>query len=764
MPDFGDPGLDLPPWATQLGDATGMPWANPAPPPTAADAGINAPPVTPPQQEGQATLDGAVPPPPVDSPPPLPAAPPGDVLPGGPPLEAGLGAPPPPMPPPDAVSGVAPQLVPTVADQPDITIRPETHADQYTNAPWQNPDATERDAAARSMAINDPVAFQAYQAHLAEAKVSADAAGQARIAHDDLVSAKADLESYHRATATAQAKSDAILADALKLAATKPDRKRWFRNLNIGQQFAAIGTMLIGGLLQGANGGRNAGTDFVMGQIDKDVDDQKAEIERGGEALKLRQGAVAQEFARTGDLFHATETVRLATRAAAISQLQTEQQDYDPRGTSFANIGRGIQSIAANQAQVHEQVRKTAFDEGLKIEKARQEAEQQAEARRHNRAEESLAWTRESRESKKDKADNTLLTPQQIHEQFPALPIAAIPPDGATVGQLGKRTETYNKTLETADKTRAASGDERSRQLAVGEVVDDKGEPVLFRDPTHAGKLADSKGAVDSGVQLIDRINSARAKYGWSPDLLRSEEWRRMQADYGALVLQKKNTDQLGVLSEGDMELIGKSLGTKDPTEARDPTAGLKAARENMINNVNAQIRGQAVLPKGRSIARWEPPPPPEMHRETPDERADKEVLENPQQHWSSERLFGESGLDAGDLKGLTGIQAEARVRNALPGMAPSQRSTLDAWATDALGDDQAKRDKAIALLTTAVGDDKHPPAAELPAVIAYAQQILDRVGAAASPGLSAEPTGPELGVAHEVVPPMLWPPPTGVR
>lgn len=516
-----------------------------------------------------------------------------------------------------------PELVPPPPQTPEQQHFAQTMKD-YEGRWGDIPDPVERDAAAKLIATRRPGDFLVYQAHLAEAKDTRAAADRLQIERENLDREKQIYADRQVADKATQAKSDQIIADRTKLAGTHVDPGRWMSSRSPIQKVAAVLAAVIGGLVQGRTGSaHNIGLEFIQKQIDQDIDAQKADIENQKGSLDTRQGAVAQEFARTGNLAQAAETIRQTTYQTAINGLAAKQQDFAPGGTSFVRVGSaiaGLQSMQQASLETHlkEEHTQTLAD----IKEVREQALAKATITKSN-AETAKLYSEINKAKEKDQ----VLTPAQVHAQFPDLPLAAIPPTPVTQKELGQHIETFNKSLETVDKTRANNPAELNRQLSVGEIVDNSGTPVRFRSEPVASKIADAKGAVDSGAHLIDKIVAARQRYGWSSDLIKSPEWRQMQADYGALVLQKKNTDQLGVLSESDMDLIGKSLGTTDPTEARDPIAGLNAARENMINNVNAQIRGQAVLPEGRTVQRWEPPAPPKPHEETKEEVAVKKLL-----------------------------------------------------------------------------------------------------------------------------------------
>lgn len=744
----------LPPWVPAPGitdELAGQPSSAGPPPPAWLAAAANLPPLPPlPPPDAQfgpqlGPQPFGAPPPGVDGPSPI--APPVGADGSIPAVLPPWGAPPTPSAPGPIVPPFGPAPAQHIGDLVDVS--PEQPApfaptfvepgDPTSVLPSQREDrakdpfSTLTDEQAfkytQDLALNHPEILAQLQAQHDIARRARSAADTAHTEEENQRKAEDDLRIYKDAQAKAQQQSDQIVADALALSKRPLDRGRWFRNLStFGKIATGIGA-LVGGLMS-KPGGPNLGVEFITKPIDDDINDQKYEIENARQGIQIRQGAVAQEFARTGDLYRATETVRAGAYQAALNKMQADAQNYDPRGTTILNgYAPRIQQMQAAIGASLDAHNKTRFEENYKLGQLSNELAKSAEERRKNLAAEALARQKEAREASKAKTEAQVYTPEQLRILNPGL---AVPPLPLTQADYSKWLETQKHGEELKGVVRTNSPEERDREFAVGGVLDDKGEPIRFRSTTAADKIAGAKGSVDSAVGLIDKIALARQKYGWSSDLVRSPEWRQMQADYGALVLQKKNTDQLGVLSEGDMELIGKSLGTTDPTEARDPLPGLRSARSNMVENLNAQIRAQAALPKGRSPARWEPPAPPEIHANTPDETAEKHVLWNPLR--SDDNIYAELGITPETYRGQISLDKEVakRFREA-GGILPSQRATIDAWTAalqspspDLDSEDVGKRKAATRLRDAAAAALQNAAdTAELSGVRAYARQAL---------------------------------------
>lgn len=94
-------------------------------------------------------------------------------------------------------------------------------------------------------------------------------------------------------------------------------------------------------------------------------------------------------------------------------------------------------------------------------------------------------------------------------------------------------------------------------------------------------------------VDLIDRMTREIAANGWESDTLRSPAWQKMQADYGNLVIDAKDAFGLGVINGPDLQIVGSAVGTSDPTQVRDPSAGLTRARQVLLERFNADLRAQ---------------------------------------------------------------------------------------------------------------------------------------------------------------------------
>lgn len=567
-------------------------------------------------------------------------------------------------------------------------------------------------AAARRL---DPIKLQELEdqrAYIQQKKALAD---QARLEDENLARIEANRKMREDAAVKAQADTDKIIADAQALAEKGIDRKGWFSKLDTVGKIGAVVGALTGGLMSKA-GGPNYGIEFIDKLVNADIEEQKYEIGLKQDALKTRQGAVAQAYQRSGDMYMAAETARLATYNALINKMKTEQQNFDPRGTMFLNHAKTIQQMQARAASAEQKIRQQNFENNLK--KGELELKQKEFA---------------LKQAKAAGAGKPAKQPPSYY-QTQGLPPPPIPMTPKEYEDWQKNKE---RAADIAKKDLATSPSERARELGVPGIVDDKGEQVLFRDAKTAGEIADVKGKVQTATRLVDQMIAAREKYGWSSNLFKSPEWRQIQSDYTNAQLVAKDIYGLGVITGPDLGLIEKAMGTSDPTEVRDPIPGLKASRANMINRVNDAIGAQAAVGEGRKLQRWEPPKLalPEAKATEKDQllvRDRKETLDDvvrrEREQIESERGYPLDMSDPNDAALFRGAYQSAK-RKYDPSTTVDQRAQIDTLAAAVRGGDA----KALEELQS------HASSSDSPGIRALAKRVIAEIEAAKAPA----PRGP---------------------
>lgn len=409
----------------------------------------------------------------------------------------------------------------------------------------------------------------------------------------DAEEAERDERDWRTSRETARRDIEQIDAEAKAEASKSIDINRGWANASTGTKIAGIFSAIAGGLVAHKYGGKNSGLEMIDKLIERDIDAQKFDRQSKLGELARRGASARDRMQMAGDDFREETRLRLTSYDRVLGQIASDAQNFDPRGTQAIRYGQAYQDLAAKRAQVAIDAQKRtadAYKEQLDF--AGKELD---------------LLTKKAALAKAQRAgmgggggsgSSGILTPDQWAAQYGEV---GRPPSAMDEKGYARWIATGNKLAQGAFHSTQANKAARENspewlagELGAGDLVNEDGTPILFRDSTSAGRIAKKRGAVDNAARLIDQLSAARAKYGWSPDLFKSSEWREAKADMGALIIESKNDAELGALSGPDMGLIEQMLGTTDPTETRDPTPGLKRARMNSINSLNTVIRAEA--------------------------------------------------------------------------------------------------------------------------------------------------------------------------
>lgn len=518
-----------------------------------------------------------------------------------------------------------------------------------------------------------------------------------------------------------RAKADKVLADtdaeAKAEAAKQIDIHRGWGQADTGTKIAGIFSALAGGLVAHKYGGRNSGLEMIDKLIEQDIEAQKFDRNtKLGELARRRASVVDQRTMAADDYIQATRA-RLAAHDRVLAEIDTLAQNYDPRGTQAIRWGQMRQAVAARREQVMQDARKRtadAYKEQLDFaSKELDLKKKQAELAKAQRAAMGGGSGSGSGSAKQSPAEWAALYGDAGR---PPRPMDA-KEYKEWVATGGKVATKASAEAEGEKKRRENSPEWIAGELGAGDLVNEDGTPVLFRTSESAARIAKKRGAVDNAARLIDQLIAARAKYGWSSDLFKSDEWREAKADMGALIIESKNDAELGALSGPDMGLIEQMLGTTDPTETIDPTPGLKRARMNSINGLNTVIRAEAR--PGSKPKRYDIKAP---NYEKPEETEEDRILARAQEEnispytsfvsdqknlAPSKRVKRTNEEDAAAYKAAGG-------ENSIP---PTIRTQIDKWEADARSGDEAASTKARAYLlklTETGGSDAIKAAAEI--------------------------------------------------
>ena len=380
----------------------------------------------------------------------------------------------------------------------------------------------------------------------------------------DREAADRNLASYETATQQARTDTQSLIAQAKEIGQREVDPDRWWASRSTGQKIAGfIGAALSGAL---APGGKNQTLDLINQAIDRDLDAQVQSLAGQRAALATQQGLVGDMYRQTGDLLTAREGARVAVLQRLDDELGAEMAQYDPRSARVQAMAdaraRTRQEIAAGEAKIAETTWKRYTEQAEIDDKAARIAQGERESRR------AAATTRRG---------------QDIDLAAKQLELAA-----------------------SAAEREAAKGAELGRAVvgrSVGGLVDpasglppldpQTGMPHEFASEGARDRVAAAKAGVEQANYLIEKMLEARYQHGWESDTAKSDAWREMQSYWADLLLIKKDLDKLGVLAGPDMSLLEKAIGTGDPTEMRDPQAGLETAQKSMINKFRKQLEAE---------------------------------------------------------------------------------------------------------------------------------------------------------------------------
>ena len=569
-------------------------------------------------------------------------------------------------------------LAQTVTGLPDLT-----------GARQDATDATE----GQRLANLDPEAYATLQAQHELARQSHATVRFMEETEKQRVQLEQNAKVRQEAAVKAQAATEQLATDAVKLANTEVDPDRWWHSRSTGQKIAGYIAAIVGGFAANNNGGRNIGLEAINREIDNDIDAQKANIANRRQGLDLRRGLIADQTGAANDAYRQVETVRIAAWENVTNQLTAEAQQYDPRGTAALKIGGYIRNVrqyqAAAIAKWHEgEVKRLEGEAKVKL-----EADKQAETKRDNIARVNAQNYGTSVQDKHNRATETIDA-------------------GKLVNETAKGQAEIGKLNAEADKLRAAGdieGADKLQKFGVAglyedvEVVDPKTgsksivqKPFLAQaEPGEADKIRNRKTATERLVDIMDQALAKRT--GWTSDTGNSKEHAEINALWSSATIEMKNMAELGQITPGDAKLIDGLLGSSDPTRWKDPQAGIKQARKNVLDHFRADLKNHGYKNwKTYDVHDVSADPKPEK---TPADEALDLALSDPKTLPVTDAEMAEMATAQGYQ--LTGDESKDHsfymhnmqpILNGADNVIPSQRKAVDRFARMANSKDDTER------------------------------------------------------------------------
>lgn len=418
--------------------------------------------------------------------------------------------------------------------------------------------------------------------------------------------ARESLEVQRAATEKADADTKQVLADAQRVANTKVNPDRYMQNRGIGGTIRDVASTI----LMGLGGDAQMGLNMLNQRIDRDIAAQKDDIANQWAGIKTRGGAIADEYARHGDLYRASETYRIAAYQGAINDIQSQMQLYDPAGSTAIRGRDALDQLHAAQLKSERDINQKLFDDYLKLGEFRLKERDQLlkEQQRLDKLSKVGA--------KPTKLEDIPLTREQLQVMFPG---AAIPEgmpsmtmkQARTFAETGKSFKEFAKSGEDLTKAqRENSPEERLRSSVIpappSVVVDEAGNVSLKRgtgnlkqedgsdwipsSPDEAKAFRKQKTAADGLIEILDEIRVIRDRTGGESSWGNSDDYQRLKVlKNRATKLAKAGTE--GMSSDEDMKKIDAALGASDPASFRAQAAGLEEGRKGVERELDIAAR-----------------------------------------------------------------------------------------------------------------------------------------------------------------------------
>lgn len=524
------------------------------------------------------------------------APPPSGVPDAGGPGQAGAGSPVPVVPPPAGPLEMVPEVPGAPAAPPVDPLPPALDAALPPPKPLSK--QTYDDLAGRQ-ASDTQAQVAATQATGAAEGAKAQAEADAMQRRDDAAAAKIAEMDQRRA-----AEEKAIAAKAV---AWEAKQKEWMdakvtrRGMSTGELvMAAIAGL--GSALKG-QGAQNPALPIIMQKIQQDVDDQIRERDELGKQSSALKGSL--DYAR--EVASSAQAQRLAAYGL---EMQRQGQMIETVGKRMESPIKKAQAMETAAALRSEGTAK--YGAAMQMQHAEDQAKaarEQAERDSRRRAAEAGARLREDARQfdASDKRIRDLAALDYEKEVAKAVATGDVERAKLMAAQAKEERELAiggGAALKGGPAPSAAiqQMNELSRKLGIEHRIDQPGFDEKGRllsrdgsvwkapDQVSAQALRKQVAATINASNMIDEILRLRDQHGWSSDLMKSSEWRKMQANKGAIIVQMKNAAELGALSGPDMELIESMLGTKDVTEFRDPSDGLRQAKAKMQENTRGTL------------------------------------------------------------------------------------------------------------------------------------------------------------------------------
>jgi uncharacterized membrane-anchored protein YhcB (DUF1043 family) len=501
------------------------------------------------------------------------------------------------------------------------------------------------------LAAQDPVQFAQTQAKHDMAREHEAATQRLAAAEADRTRAEENERVYREATQRARANTDAINAEADRLATEKVDPDGWQDSRGLLKTIASFVVGVVGGLVQSRQGGPNQGLAMINQAIERHIDAQKTNLAHRREMLGRKQATAAEAAARVEHDYRTEEAFRQAAWARALEDIESRRMLFDPKGTQalkLEGVARevGAQLAASKQAQFDRTLKQEIEIGRYRLDVAKQQAE--AQARRQAAANAAAARAR---------ADRQFAYQQQQDEK-----------------KLKLEYDKLDAQKDEKAAERAAQADLRSFDREVPDLVtvvkDADGkevqQPYKARNKEAGDKIVTIKAARDQLNRDLQEVIRIRENYGTLEAAQNSPDFQRLNSLLANAGIAYSKLYQMGAYDKGTAEVTNKVFGGSPMSgsfaadaittlwKETNPRAGIEQARKVINEKFNSEAEN-ARDPRGGKFV------PLELEEATPPGApADPDVqaigsrvaaFGNPFRPLDPEQLTRDSELDLEDLR-----------------------------------------------------------------------------------------------------------------
>lgn len=510
------------------------------------------------------------------------------------------------LPMPDTVSGVdalplpAPDVAPTeegVASEEPPPVEAPQYFDPLSPGSWNQP-ISAPDLVQWSR--HDPAAVAQHATAMSDQSAAVAREKQAALDAENARRSEQEFSDLREATSKADRLSEEVLNTKID-----PRGRR-----GTGQRIADAVAVFVSGFIGAKYGMPNQALKVLDGEIDRDIEAQKAN-------LLNKRNAIAELRQRGMSDFQAQQAYRVAWYGHAVDQLKTEMQNYDPRGTAALRMAQQTVELEARARMAAEAARKSAFEDELKVRKELREDEKNARD-----------WLKSSDDhlAAQRRLAGGGTGPTRPPEYFGALGLPV--PPWAMSDKEHAAWMAHQKTAkdlapvdpnspkarkEIADATEAEAKADASKtgyQIKNPETglpfLKKDGSPLVEMSETKRQRVNEVVTAAANMRRLVDKITELRKAHGGSVKALGSKESQEIQSLVSQVDFETFKAFGLGAPSAGDQKLGEGARGGVDITSfVRDASPGFLAYADGLEKKAQAELRSSG----------WDSDKPLKFHR-----------------------------------------------------------------------------------------------------------------------------------------------------